>query len=109
MVQSCTYIGDLMELIFEESCTYTAQDRYTMINQFLKTAKVAVVTFKKKDGQVRVMPCTTDTSLMPADESSKFHQTRTVNWNNMPVWALDKNAWRQFNTMNVISVEVKND
>ena len=89
--------------------TLTAQDRYHEIWQFLKKHQIAVIEFKKKDGTVRIMEGTFDTTLMPLRDIETFHQTRTIDYETFPVWSVKDVAWRSFKTMNVISIKEKDD
>mgnify|MGYP003326508304 FL=1 len=65
------------------------------------------VTFRKIDtGEIRIMPCTLNPSVLEANG-----QTNKVNYtaNEMeafPVWSLDKNAWRSFRLDTVEGWEV---
>tara|TARA_E500000331_G_C17226220_1_gene700428 strand:- start:1201 stop:1458 length:258 start_codon:yes stop_codon:yes gene_type:complete len=65
------------------------------------------VTFRKIDtGEIRIMPCTLNPSVLKANG-----QTNKVNYtaNEMeafPVWSLDKNAWRSFRLDTVEGWEV---
>ena len=94
-------------ITFSADCGLSALDRHSIISQFLKEHKLAVVTFTKIDGTERTMPCTTDPSLMPEFAISEHHQTRLFNPETMSVWCTDKQAWRSFKTMNVTSVTVQ--
>lgn len=91
-------------ITFTADCGLSAMDRYSIISQFLKEHKLAVVAFTKLNGEQRTMPCTTDTSLMPAAAISEHHKTRLFDPETMSVWCTDKQAWRAFKTMNVTSV-----
>lgn len=67
---------------------------------------VAIVTFTKVDGSQRVMKCTRDydtipTKDLPVDNDSN----RVVNEDVLPVWDLDKKAWRSFRVDSVIGIE----
>jgi WYL_2, Sm-like SH3 beta-barrel fold len=93
------------EIIFANHPDATAEDRYRMINRFLKEHQIATLEFTKKNGDKRIMKVTTDTSLMPIPEAREYHETRVIDWETMPVWSLDSFAWRSFKTMNVISIK----
>lgn len=62
---------------------------------------VAVVTFTKVDGSLRKMKCTLIPSILPALKGSNHKRSQEV----LPVWDLDKDAWRSFRIDSVISVE----
>jgi len=59
----------------------------------LKTERVEL-TFKKKDGTIRVMKCTLLESELPETEQGK--DPRKENEESMPVFDLDKKEWRAF-------------
>lgn len=59
----------------------------------LKTEKVEL-TFKKKDGTIRVMNCTLLESELPETEKNK--EAQKENEASMPVFDLDKKEWRAF-------------
>ena len=61
------------------------------------------ITFKKKDGSLRVMICTRDLSLIPPDKHPKG--TGKVNYSSMPVFDLEKNNWRSFSLDSLIDIE----
>jgi hypothetical protein len=66
------------------------------------------VTFTKKDGTERVMPCTLRAAAMPARDASTLHETRLYKPETISVWCLDKSEWRAFKTANVKSIRVLN-
>lgn len=81
------------------------EDRRDAIMQMLQEG-VCEVTFTKVDGETRVMPCTLDTSLMPArtvTESSAVQ--RSFKPSTLSVWCTDQNEWRSFRVSNVTRVE----
>lgn len=62
------------------------------------------ITFTKVDGTERTMPCTLRSEAIPAqpvveNKKPKVHKPETLS-----VWVLDKNEWRSFRVMNVISI-----
>jgi hypothetical protein len=65
---------------------------------------VADVAFTKVDGSERVMRCTLKSDLVPAPVD-KPERNRTVNESVLPVWDIDKNAWRSFRVDSVSSVQ----
>lgn len=81
------------------------EERLDTIKQMLQ-AGVCQVTFTKVDGETRVMPCTLDTSLMPARTVT---ESKTVQRSFKPatlsVWCTDQNEWRSFRVVNVTRVE----
>ena len=57
------------------------------------------VTFTKKDGSERVMKCTTNESLVPAEpivEDASPKKEKKVNEEVCPVYDLDAQGWRSF-------------
>lgn len=66
----------------------------------------AEVTFTKVDGSQRVMTCTLKSDLVPASDH-KPESNRTVNESVLPVWDLDKLAWRSFRVDSVTQVVIK--
>jgi len=56
---------------------------------------VVEITFTKKDGTTRVMPCTLQESVIPTSTSEKT-STKTKSADVCTVWALDVNDWRAF-------------
>jgi hypothetical protein len=61
------------------------------------------VTFTKVNGEVRQMPCTLKSELLPPVDSNKLNEekTRKQNPDNISVWCTDKNEWRSFKIANV--------
>ena len=65
------------------------------------------VTFTKVNGEVRTMPCTLKSDLLPVAsvaQLSEDKKTRKVNEDNVSVWCTDKNEWRSFKVANVTEV-----
>ena len=98
-----------MKITYTDECTLTAQDRWHEIWDFLRKHQVAIVEFKKKDGTLRILEATFDTTLMTTKAVEEFHQTRIVDYTTMPVWSVKDLGWKSFKTMNVISIKEKND
>ncbi len=63
---------------------------------------VAVVTFVKKNGELRKMKCTLQSDTLP-DLVGSNHKR---NYDVLPVWDLEKNAWRSFRLDSIEDVEV---
>lgn len=63
------------------------------------------VTFTKKDGTERVMVCTTNMDIIPADS----HPTRTFNDRDdfYRVYDVEKDGWRSFNEDQITGVNVQ--
>lgn len=62
---------------------------------------IVKVIFKKVDGSTRVMECTLISAFLPQLEGSSTKKSEKV----IPVWDLEKEAWRSFRVDNVIDVE----
>ena len=59
------------------------------------------VTFTKVNGEVRTMPATLDSGLLPPQPLKEFHETRIYKPEVLSVWCLDKMEWRSFRVANV--------
>ena len=74
-----------------------------------------VVEFTKVNGEVRSMPCTLDSRIVPPAPEPKVlaegevPRVKKENLNVMNVWCLDKKEWRSFRIANVISAKVKDE
>lgn len=64
------------------------------------------VTFTKKDGSERVMPCTLRQDAMPVREANTVRETKIHKPDTITVWCLDKSEWRAFKTSNVKQIRV---
>jgi hypothetical protein len=76
---------------------------HTNIAGFTKAAKQGVVTveFTKIDsGELRVMPCTLNTTLSDHNVQEILEQKEDND--HLVVWALDKDAWRSFRVSTLI-------
>jgi hypothetical protein len=62
------------------------------------------VTFKKVDGELRVMPCTLRSEVLPEKPLSENKRIREHNTNVISVWSLDRREWRSFRVDNVVSI-----
>ena len=66
------------------------------------------VTFTKLNGEVRTMPCTLSTAIVPPavkDDAISQTKVREVNEALMVAWCTDKKAWRSFRVANVTEVK----
>ena len=59
------------------------------------------ITFTKVNGEIRTMPCTLDSTLLPPQSLKEFHETRVYKPETLSVWCLDKMEWRSFRVANV--------
>lgn len=62
------------------------------------------VTFKKVNGELRVMPCTLRSEALPEKLLSENKRIREHNTNVISVWSLDRREWRSFRVDNVVSI-----
>ena len=62
------------------------------------------VTFKKVDGELRVMPCTLRPAALPTKPVTEGTRTKSPTPGVLSVWCLDRREWRSFRVNNVISV-----
>ncbi len=70
--------------------------------------KVVTIKFKKKDDSVRKMVCTLSEDYLPEPEKSTENivkKTKKENPNSLPVWDLEKLAWRSFRVDSVVEYE----
>ena len=66
------------------------------------------VTFTKLNGEVRTMPGTLSTAIVPPavkDDAISQTKVREVNEALMVAWCTDKKAWRSFRVANVTEVK----
>ena len=70
--------------------------------------KVVTVKFKKKDESIRKMICTLSEDYLPEPEplfEGEVKRTKKDNPNTLPVWDLEKLAWRSFRVDSVVEYE----
>lgn len=84
---------------------HEAADQYKLIKDVLYTG-VCEIEFTKVTGELRVMKCTLHKDWMSSAAIIENHQTRLLDFETIAVWDTDKQAWRSFKTMNVISIKV---
>ena len=65
---------------------------------------VSEITFTKVNGELRTMPCTLDTTLLPPQPLKEFHETRLYKPDTLSVWCVDKSEWRSFRVANVTRI-----
>jgi hypothetical protein len=83
------------------------------LSELLHTGE-CVVEFTKVNGEVRIMPCTLRTELIPPAPvkvlaEGEVPKVKKENSEIMSVWCLDKKEWRSFRIANVISAKAKID
>lgn len=70
--------------------------------------KVVTIKFKKKDDTLRKMVCTLSEDYLPEPEplaEGEVKRTKKENPNTLPVWDLEKLAWRSFRVDSVVEYE----
>jgi hypothetical protein len=74
--------------------------------------KVVTVKFKKKDDTIRKMVCTLSEEYLPQPEKSEIIENQNQeknkkkeNLNTVPVWDLEKLAWRSFRIDSIVEYE----
>ena len=65
---------------------------------------VSEITFTKLNGELRTMPCTLDTTLLPLQSLTESHKTRPYKPETLSVWCVDKSEWRSFRVANVTRI-----
>jgi len=82
-------------------------DRRTMLKNFLKDNKVEV-TFRKVNGETRVMNCTLCEDFIPGklDNNIGIKPPPKINDNVLAVYDLDKNSWRSFRIDSIIETKL---
>jgi hypothetical protein len=78
--------------------------------ELIKLLKERVVTvkFRKKDDSIRKMICTLSKEYLPEQEEvveGSEKKTKKENPNTLPVWDLEKLAWRSFRVDSVVEYE----
>lgn len=96
-------------LTFSSTDNLTPDERWSKLFRFIGSYKSVIVEFRKVNGELRNMLCTTDPTLMPAHAVTTHHKTHVINNEVMSVWCIDKQAWRAFKPANVISVKASDE
>jgi hypothetical protein len=65
------------------------------------------VKFKKKDQSIRKMLCTLSSDYLPKTDPSEIKEKKTkkVNEDTLPVWDLEKEAWRSFRLDSIVEYQ----
>ena len=82
----------------------TLQEQNTWLRQLLSKG-VYEVTFSKVDGEMRTMPCTLEERHLPRIEIKEGKAKREQKIENLSVWCTDKQEWRSFRIMNVVTIK----
>lgn len=80
-------------------------ERSNLLNA-LKRGEVSVVFRKIDTDEIRVMPCTLNSTMLEANNVKGGVETINPESEHFAVWALDKDAWRSFRLSTVVSWEV---
>lgn len=64
------------------------------------------VTFRKQNGEERVMNCTLSESIA-VPHVKTTDRVKEVNLEVCPVWDIDKGAWRSFNYESVLKIDLE--
>lgn len=74
------------------------------------TTNVCTVTFTKVNGEIRTMPCTLRSDLIPPKpivaEARQSESVRKENEKTLSVWCTDKAAWRSFRLDSVTELQI---
>ena len=65
-----------------------------------------IVTFTKKDGTRRIMPCTTNPTIIMFKSGGSTDQLSDTSGSNAVVFDLEKNSWRSFRWDSVVETEL---
>jgi hypothetical protein len=74
----------------------------------LLKSKVVTIKFRKKDDSIRKMICTLSEDYLPDPEEiieGQEKKKKKENPNTLPVWDLEKLAWRSFRVDSVVEYE----
>ena len=85
----------------------TIEQRYELISAMLNEHE-CVINFKKKDGELRTMPCTLRDDMLPVATQviKEDVVAKPFNFETLTVWSTESQAWRAMKTMNIIDVDV---
>ena len=81
------------------------QDK-TKLLEALKKGTVTVSFTKLDTGDLRVMPCTLNPTVLDANNVKNSVNITSADTESFPVWSLDKDAWRSFRLDTVTGWEV---
>jgi hypothetical protein len=72
---------------------------------------VATISFTKSDGRIRNMICTLREDVLPQDTEQMDKKQRKQNLDVLPVWDVEKSAWRSFriDTVEFIKIDQENN
>ena len=87
--------------------TQNAEERNRWLRGIL-SKNTHEVTFTKINGETRVMPCTLDPARLdrlPNSQLREVKANREAKPDTLSVYCTDKNEWRSFRVMNLISIK----
>jgi len=90
---------------------YDSYDSYDYLKLLLSTKLLRII-FTKKDGTDRDMLCTLREDILrehlPEYDETKIIETqeRMIATGTIPVWDIEKEAWRSFRLDSIISIEL---
>lgn len=94
----------MSEVLSFANTSYDPATQYHLIQDLLYKG-VYEVEFTKLNGELRKMPCTLHRDWLPEKAVAELHSTKLLDHETMSVWCTDKQAWRSFKTMRVISLK----
>ena len=77
----------------------------TGIRNYINTHNIVRVKFTKKNGDERLMVCTTNHAAIPWEHQPKGEMYRAEPENQIRVYDLEKQGWRSFLVESVTSIE----
>jgi len=86
---------------------HTTEERNQWLRSIL-SENTYEVTFTKIDGRTRVMPCTLDEQHLQRQPKTQLKEVRVQRESNpatLSVYCTNKNEWRSFRVMNLISIK----
>tara|TARA_Y100000004_G_scaffold188476_1_gene242650 strand:+ start:511 stop:807 length:297 start_codon:yes stop_codon:yes gene_type:complete len=91
--------------LFEKGYIMNTKEKSDLLSALYKGT--VTVTFRKIDtGEIRVMPCTLNSTILEANGITTEIKVSATQMEHFPVWALDKLAWRSFRLDTVEGWEV---
>ena len=91
--------------LFEKGYIMNIKEKSDLLSALYKGT--VTVTFRKIDtGEIRVMPCTLNPTILEANGITTEIKVTATQMEHFPVWALDKLAWRSFRLDTVEGWEV---
>ena len=91
--------------LFEKGYIMNIKEKSDLLSALYKGT--VTVTFRKIDtGEIRVMPCTLNPTILEANGITTEIKVSATQMEHFPAWALDKLAWRSFRLDTVEGWEV---